>query len=114
VRVWGLVKEEYAPTALSGRGACSPAVAGHHQGTLIVYTSSKPSLCALELLVHVDPSITPSSLQLVWRAFLKMPRLSRSEMKICASEKPGRERAASGGLRTIGVGELQAGLAAAR
>jgi RES domain-containing protein len=37
----------------------------HHRGTLIVYTTSTPSLASLEMLVHVDPSSAPSSLQLV-------------------------------------------------
>lgn len=37
----------------------------HHRGTPIIYTSSTPSLCALEFLVHVDPSLAPANLHMV-------------------------------------------------
>lgn len=65
MRLWRLVKDEYVATALTGIGGMSTNGRWHHQGTLIVYTSSTPSLCALEYLVHVDPSIAPARLHLV-------------------------------------------------
>ena len=65
MRLWRLVKEQHVATALSGIGGMFTSGRWHHQGTLVVYMSSTPSLCALELLVHVDPLIAPSSLQLV-------------------------------------------------
>jgi len=65
VRLWRLVKEQHVATALSGLGGMFTGGRWHHKGTLIVYTSSTPSLCALELLVHVDPLVAPSALRLV-------------------------------------------------
>lgn len=65
MRLWRIVSERHLASALSGMGGLIVGGRWHHKGTLIVYASSTPSLAALEALVHVDPSLAPSNLQLV-------------------------------------------------
>jgi len=64
VRLWRLSKEAYA-TDLSGMGGMFGGGRWHHKGTRIVYMSTTPSLCSLEYLVHLDPLLAPSTLQMV-------------------------------------------------
>ena len=64
MRLWRLSKEAYAAD-LSGMGGLFGGGRWHNKGTRIVYTSTTPSLCALEFLVHVDPLLAPANLRMV-------------------------------------------------
>lgn len=50
---------------LSGIGGLYVSGRWHFRGFRVLYTSSTPSLAALEILVHVDPAITPAGLGLL-------------------------------------------------
>jgi RES domain-containing protein len=62
MRLWRLCKTQYASTTLSGIGGLYAGGRWHRQGTRIVYTSSSPSLAALEFLVHISPLAAPKTL----------------------------------------------------
>jgi RES domain-containing protein len=50
---------------LSGLGGFYVSGRWHHRGHRILYTSSTPSLAALEVLVHVNPGLAPAGLSLL-------------------------------------------------
>ena len=50
---------------LSGVGGLYVGGRWHGRGNRILYTSSTPSLAALELLVHLDPASAPANLSLL-------------------------------------------------
>ena len=59
MRVWRICKAKYASAPLDGMGGTFGGGRWHARGTRIVYTSTTPSLAALEYLVHLDPSLAP-------------------------------------------------------
>lgn len=63
MKLWRICRERFA--ALDGAGGLAASGRWHERGTLVIYAASKPSLCALELLVHVDPAVAPSDLVLL-------------------------------------------------
>jgi RES domain-containing protein len=64
MRVWriGRISD---PDKLAGVGGLYVSGRWHYRGHRILYTSSTPSLAALEVLVHVDPGLAPAGLCLV-------------------------------------------------
>lgn len=62
--VWRICKQR-AGDKLAGLGGLYVSGRWHHTGHRILYTSSTPSLAALEVLVHVDPDQTPADLVLL-------------------------------------------------
>jgi RES domain-containing protein len=60
MKLWRICKTKYAKTALDGLGGTFSGARWHVRGTRIVYTSTTPSLAALECLVYMDPSEVPS------------------------------------------------------
>lgn len=65
MRVWRICAEAYVASGLTGTGGLYVSGRWHHKGRPVVYTSATPSLAALEVLVHVDPSLAPSDLRLL-------------------------------------------------
>ena len=65
MRVWRISRQPHAATSLAGIGGLYVSGRWHHRGRPIVYTSATPSLAALEVLVHVDPSLAPTDLRLI-------------------------------------------------
>jgi RES domain-containing protein len=64
MRVWRIGR--FTDTdKLSGLGGLYVSGRWHHGGHRVLYTSSTPSLAALEVLVHVDPALAPSGLGLL-------------------------------------------------
>jgi RES domain-containing protein len=63
MRLWRICRSAHA--ALDGAGGLYNSGRWHDRGTPILYTSSTPSLSALEYLVHVDPDLAPSDLVLL-------------------------------------------------
>jgi RES domain-containing protein len=63
MRVWRISRFS-ASDKLSGIGGLYVSGRWHARGHLVLYTSSTPSLAALEMLVHVDPALAPADLRL--------------------------------------------------
>ena len=63
--VWRLCKQQYAASALDGRGGLHTSGRRHTRGHPIVYTSSSAALAALEMLVHVEPLTAPGDLRML-------------------------------------------------
>lgn len=55
IPAWRLVKEKYAPEALSGFGGRMVSGRWHHAGVPIVYAADSLALAALEIFVHLPP-----------------------------------------------------------
>ena len=62
MRVWRICREAYAEDPLSGKGGLYASGRWHRKGTLIVYTSGRLSLAALELFVNVNREVMPADL----------------------------------------------------
>ena len=62
MKVFRLVKNRHANTALDGEGARRVGGRWNVPGLRVVYCASSLSLAALELLVHVDPADVPDDL----------------------------------------------------
>lgn len=60
MRVWRLARRSYS--ALDGQGANRAGGRWNSPGLPAVYTASRLSLAALELLVHVDPDTVPADM----------------------------------------------------
>jgi RES domain-containing protein len=54
---WRIVREKYTATAFSGEGASKTGGRWNSRGVSMVYTSASKSLAALEILVHVEPTL---------------------------------------------------------
>jgi len=65
VRVWRICAQADVASGLTGTGGLYVSGRWHHKGRPVVYTSATPSLAALQVLVHVDPSLAPGDLRLV-------------------------------------------------
>lgn len=65
IRLWRICKAAHVATTLEGLGGLHVSGRWHHRGRPIVYTSTTPSLAALEVLVHLDPADAPVDLRLV-------------------------------------------------
>lgn len=61
--VWRLYRRAYG-VGLDGAGGRFAAGRWNHKGKPIVYTAGSASLCILERLVHLDPSLLPADLML--------------------------------------------------
>jgi RES domain-containing protein len=55
---WRIVKQKHAATAFSGEGAAKYGGRWNSRGVPVIYTSSTKSLAALEILVHLNPSVS--------------------------------------------------------
>lgn len=64
MQVWRICRASDSDK-LSGIGGLYVSGRWHHRGTRILYTSSTPSLAAMELLVHLDPTQAPAGLSLL-------------------------------------------------
>ncbi len=62
MRVWRMCREKYAASAFSGEGARLFAGRWNPKGVAMVYCSTSLALAALELFVHLDPSVAPEDL----------------------------------------------------
>jgi RES domain-containing protein len=62
MRVWRICREKYAASAFSGEGARLFAGRWNPRGVAMVYCSTSLALAALELFVHLDPSVAPEDL----------------------------------------------------
>ena len=62
--IYRICKQKYA-NDLSGEGARLTGGRWNSKGHAVIYTSSSPSLCALEMLVHLPLSLVPSDIVLV-------------------------------------------------
>ena len=62
MRVHRLVKARHAASPLDGEGARRAGGRWNPKGLPLVYSSSTLALCALELLVHLDPAAIPGDL----------------------------------------------------
>lgn len=65
IRLWRICKAAHVATTLEGLGGLHVSGRWHHRGRPVVYTSTTPSLAALEMLVHLDPADAPADLRLV-------------------------------------------------
>ena len=54
---WRIIKHRHATTAFTGEGAARMGGRWNSRGVPMVYTSSTRSLAALEILVHLNPSV---------------------------------------------------------
>ena len=62
MRVWRICRERYASSAFSGEGARLFSGRWNPKGVAMVYCSTSLALAALELFVHLDPSVAPEDL----------------------------------------------------
>jgi len=62
MRVHRLVKARHSASPLDGEGSRRAGGRWNPKGIPLVYCSSTLALCALELLVHLDPAAIPSDL----------------------------------------------------
>lgn len=60
--IWRICRSKHEASAFSGHGAEKTGGRWNFKGHPVVYTSENLSLAALELFVHVSPSIVPSDL----------------------------------------------------
>jgi RES domain-containing protein len=60
VIAWRLCSAKWADSAFSGEGARIAGGRWNERGTRLVYLGQSLSLCALEVLVHVDPRDAPA------------------------------------------------------
>lgn len=60
VTAWRITKAKYAATAFDGEGARIEGGRWNSPGLPVVYVAESAALAALEILVHVDPSILPA------------------------------------------------------
>lgn len=105
--LYRITKAKYSRD-LSGTGARVYGGRWNEKGTAVVYTASSPALATVELLVHVDPTLLPTGLRLVfvkvpddassrtihtralprdWRAFPPSPALAEIGSKWAASRR---------------------------
>lgn len=62
MQVWRISKARYADAAFTGEGARLFSGRWNPVGVRMVYTSSSLALAALELFVHLDPTVAPDDL----------------------------------------------------
>jgi RES domain-containing protein len=62
MRVWRLSKGKFAGSAFSGEGTRLFEGRWNFAGVPMVYTSASLALAAIELFVHLDPSVAPDDL----------------------------------------------------
>jgi RES domain-containing protein len=60
--VWRLCRSIHAADAFSGEGARRFGGRWNSRGTPMIYTSTSLSLAAIELFVHLDPTLAPDDL----------------------------------------------------
>jgi RES domain-containing protein len=61
-RVWRLCRAVYAESAFSGDGARRFGGRWNSRGVSMVYTSTSLALAAIELFIHLEPSLAPDDL----------------------------------------------------
>src|SRR5436190_6244566 len=54
---WRIIKQKHVATAFTGKGAADSGGRWNSRGVAVVYASSSKSLAALEMLVHLNPTI---------------------------------------------------------
>ena len=89
MQVWRICRSIHAADAFSGEGARRFGGRWNSRGVPMVYTSSSLSLAAIELFVHLDPSLAPDDLVSI-RATLPESEPARS---IALSDLPAAWRA---------------------
>src|SRR5579863_8620799 len=62
LKVWRLCRAVHAATAFSGEGARRFGGRWNSRGVPMVYTSTSLALAAIELFVHLEPSLAPNDL----------------------------------------------------
>jgi RES domain-containing protein len=63
MRLWRITDAAYVKTAFTGEGAAATGGRWNSRGTKVVYASANLSTAILEILVHVDPTNAPASLE---------------------------------------------------
>lgn len=61
MRTWRLCQERFAAAAFSGEGAQRYSGRWHWPGTPLIYTATSLALAALEVMVHFDHDLIPST-----------------------------------------------------
>ena len=62
IRVWRLCRAVFAASAFSGEGARRYGGRWNSRGVSMVYTSTSLALAAIELFIHLEPSLAPDDL----------------------------------------------------
>lgn len=65
LKVWRLCRAVHASTAFSGEGARRFGGRWNSRGVPMVYTSTSLALAAIELFVHLEPSLAPDDLMAI-------------------------------------------------
>jgi RES domain-containing protein len=105
--VWRLTTARYASRAFDGEGARLHGGRWNHPGTPVVYTAATLSLCALEYLVHVDPSLAPDGLVAIAAEIPGSLRLAEIEAGALPSDW--RDFPAPVRLQDLGTGWVRSG-----
>ena len=62
IKIWRLCRAVHAATAFSGEGARRFGGRWNSRGVPVVYTSTSLALAAIELFMHLEPSLAPDDL----------------------------------------------------
>jgi RES domain-containing protein len=107
MRVWRICREKYAASAFSGEGARLFAGRWNPKGVAMVYCWTSLALAALELFVHLDPSVAPDDLISM---AAEVPGDLLSIPRIAIDELPDEWRATENlALREIGKAWVESG-----